>query len=229
MSLDLAIRLSEILLALTFLQQSVEHFRAVRGERVLFIIRFALSIFLLFGMLAQWVLMALAILSVIILRRFGGPYNGGSDRMGLLILWCLCVVHFMPDSRWQEYVFGYLAVQLVLSYFMSGWVKVVNQHWRSGRALCDVFVFSAYPVSERSRRWADRPLLLMVMSWMVIMFELLFPLSLMTHISLIVALAVAAVFHFANACLFGLNRFFWVWLAAYPSLIWLQQRVFDIG
>jgi hypothetical protein len=42
-------------------------------------------------------------------------------------------------------------------------------------------------------------------------------------------LALAAAFHLANACLFGLNRFFWVWLAAYPSLIWLQHRIFGVG
>ena len=29
-----------------------------------------------------------------------------------------------------------------------------------------------------------------------------------------------------GACLFGLNRFFWTWLAAYPALVWLQGRVF---
>ena len=28
----------------------------------------------------------------------------------------------------------------------------------------------------------------------------------------------------ANACLFGLNRF-WIWICAYPSILWLQQRV----
>jgi hypothetical protein len=25
--------------------------------------------------------------------------------------------------------------------------------------------------------------------------------------------------------LFGLNRFVWVWIAAYPSLFWLQDRL----
>ena len=43
--------------------------------------------------------------------------------------------------------------------------------------------------------------------------------------ALIAALAVAALFHFANACLFGLNRFFWIWIAAYPSILWLNERV----
>ncbi|MBT6427374.1 MAG: HTTM domain-containing protein, partial [Rhodospirillaceae bacterium] len=151
---------------------------------------------------------------------------GGSDRMSHLILCCLCLVYFMPTVQWREYVFGYLALQLTLSYFISGWVKIVNPDWRSGRALQDVFQFSAYPVSESLRSWADRPRLLWAMSWAVMLFELIFPLTLLTQATLIMGLAVAATFHFANACLFGLNRFFWIWLAAYPSILWLQHRIF---
>jgi hypothetical protein len=42
---------------------------------------------------------------------------------------------------------------------------------------------------------------------------------------LVLALILAAWFHIANACLFGLNRFVWFWVAAYPSILWLQGRV----
>ena len=79
------------------------------------------------------------------------------------------------------------------------------------------------------RGWAHKPQLLFVMSWAVMMFELAFPIALMAQETLMVALVIAAVFHLGNAFLFGLNRFFWVWLAAYPSIIWLQGRLFDIG
>lgn len=226
MSLDNAIRLTEILLALAFLQQSIEHFNAPRDERLLFLPRIILSILLLLGFQTQWVSLALVILGLFILKWFQGPYNGGSDRMSLLILCCLCLVYFMPTVQWREYIFGYLALQLMLSYFIAGWVKIVNPQWRDGRALQDVFRFSAYPVSEDLRNWADRPRLLCLMSWAVMLFELLFPVTLLTQTSLIIGLAIAAMFHFANACLFGFNRFFWIWLAAYPSLLWLQQRIF---
>jgi len=121
--------------------------------------------------------------------------------------------------------FGYLGLQLMLSYFISGWVKVVNPEWRDGRALADVFRFSAYPVSEDLRRLADRPRLLLVMSWAVMLFELAFPLTLLSRESLIVGLVIAGTFHLANACLFGLNRFFWTWLSVYPAILWLQARV----
>lgn len=229
MTLELAIRLTEIVLAFALMQQSAEHIYLKRSDSYLFFMRLFLGALLLIGVQAQWVCVALVVLSLFILRRFQGPYNGGSDRMCLLILCCLCLVHFMPTLRWQEYVFGYLAMQLVLSYFISGWVKIVNPEWRNGLALQDVFRFSVYPVSEGLRGFAERPLLLFMMSWAVILFELLFPLTLFSQGALILGLVVAASFHFANACLFGLNRFFWAWLAAYPSILWLHYRIFDMG
>lgn len=229
MSFDLAVRLTEILLALAFIQQSVEHVWAARNEQRLFIPRLGLSLLLLAGIQPMWVLIGLFGLALATLYRFQGPYNGGSDRMGLLILTCLCLAHLLPYRSWQEIAIGYLALQLLLSYVISGWVKIVNPEWRQSRALQDVFRFSAYPVSEGLRAWAEWPRLLWLMSWAVMLFELLFPLSLMTQTTLIVGLVIAALFHLANACLFGLNRFFWIWLAAYPSILWLQERILGVS
>jgi hypothetical protein len=220
-----ALRLTEIMLALAFLQQSAEHLDAPRDERRLFLPRLVLSLLLLLGFQPPWICAGLVLLSLPVLQRFQGPYNGGSDRMGLLVLCCLCLALLLPSPQWRAYAFGYLAMQLTLSYFIAGWVKLANPEWRDGRALRDVFRFSVYPAAESLRRWADRPRLLRLMSWAVMLFEVLFPLAWLSQASLIAGLAVAALFHFANACLFGLNRFFWTWLAAYPSLIWLQGRL----
>lgn len=226
MTLDAATRLTDILLALAFIQQSAEHLGRFRDERALFLARAALCLLLILGLGAPWPLIGLAVLSLATLQRFQGPYNGGADRMGLLALWCLTLSRCLPTEQGREIAFGYLGVQLTLSYFISGWVKISNPDWRSGRALRQVFAFSAYPVSEALRGWAQRPVLLRRMSWAVMLFELAFPLSLLSRPSLALGLAVAALFHLANACLFGLNRFFWTWLAAYPAILWLQGRLF---
>ena len=193
---------------------------------MLFAARIALCVLVILGLAQPWPLVALAGLSLVILGRFQGAYNGGADRMGLLALWCLTLSRLLPTPQWREIAFGYLAAQLVLSYFISGWVKLLNRDWRSGRALAQVFRFSAYPVSEALRGWAERPRVLLAMSWAVMLFEVVFPLSLVSQPTLAAALVVAAAFHLANACLFGLNRFFWTWLAAYPAIFWLQHRLF---
>lgn len=226
MSFDEAIRLTEILMGFAFAQQSIEHLISFKNERYLFLPRLLLALLLVVGFQTAWVSVLLLLLGLAILRRFQGPYNGGADRMSLLMLCCLCLVHVAPTQYWKEIAFGYLALQLVLSYFISGWVKIVNPDWRSGRALCDVFQFSAYPVSESLRQWSSSPRMLFMMSWGVMLFELLFPVALLSKTSLIVALVITASFHFSNACLFGLNRFFWIWIAAYPSILWFQFRLF---
>lgn len=226
MTLDAAIRLTEILLALAFLQQSVEHLRRFRGEQLVFAVRIVLCGLVILGAFAPWPLVGLSLLSLVMLQRFQGPYNGGSDRMGLLALWCITLAQVLPAGTARELAFGYLGAQLVLSYFIAGGVKIVNPDWRSGRALRQVFAFSVYPVSENLRIWATRPRVLQAMSWAVMLFEIAFPLTMITQATLVVGLALAAAFHLANACLFGLNRFFWTWLAVYPAIIWLQARVF---
>jgi hypothetical protein len=227
MSLDIAIRLTEILLGWAFIQQSAEHFYTSKKDRILFALRLLLSMMLALDLNTQWVCVALLLASAVMLVRFQGPYNGGSDRMGLLILFCLTLTQLLPSQKWQEYAFGYLALQLVLSYFIAGWVKIINPDWRSGRALRDVFLFSAYPVSENMRAWANHPRSISCASWAVMIFELLFPFTIMGRETLLVGLIVASVFHLANACLFGLNRFFWTWLAAFPSILWFQDRFFQ--
>lgn len=226
MTFDHAVSLTQMLLGFAFAMQSIEHFRADGSERWLYLSRFVLALGLLFGVYIDIVLPLLFVVIILTLHRFQGPYNGGSDRMGILIVTCLCLTHFAPSGQWQAIAFGYLAIQLILSYFISGWVKIVNPEWRSGLALRDVFQFSAYPVSESLRNWQYSPQLLLIVSWAVIIFELIFPLALLSQTTLIIALVIAAMFHFSNACFFGLNRFFWTWISAYPSLLWFQERVF---
>ena len=226
MTLEAAIRLTEILMGFAFVQQSIEHLTVFSNERRLFLARLALAVLLIIGVQTVWISFLLLLLGLAILTIFQGPYNGGADRMGLLVLSCLFLAHLAQGSRWQELAFGYLALQLILSYFISGGVKLLNPEWRNGQALRDVFQFSAYPVSKSLRQLSQSARLLQSMSWAVILFELLFPLALISSGSLTVALIIAAIFHLTNAFLFGLNRFFWIWVAAYPSIIWFQARIF---
>lgn len=229
MSLDpgfeTALRLAECLAALALLQQSAEQMAARDGTRNLGALRALLALALLAGLAPGLVAAALLGTGIMLLRRYDGPYNGGSDRMTLLILACLAGARLLPGPLAAETAFGYLALQAVLSYVVSGWVKIRNPDWRSGRALRDVFAVSAYPVSRVLRRWARRPRLLAAAGWAVMLFELGFPLALADPRLMAAALVVGAGFHLANALLFGLNRFLWIWIASYPALIWLQARL----
>lgn len=213
-----------LMVGLAIGQQTLEYLadRSLRALLTPRLILCGMLVFDLYPALATWGLFAYGI---VLLHRFDGPYNGGSDKMSMLIVTCLSAYYIAPTPFWQDMALSYLAVQLVLSYFVSGYIKIINCEWRSGQALQDVFFFSAYPVSVSLRGFAAHPKLLWAMSWAVMGFEVLFPLTLMHPTALLIGLLVAATFHLANACLFGLNRFFWIWICAYPALIWFQDRI----
>jgi len=220
-----ALRLTELLGGCALLQQSLEHCAGPSAERRLFAVRALLAIALAAGLFPGPVAVLLLALGALCLRRFDGPYNGGADRMSLLLLFCVAGAHLAPAGLLAEASLAYLAAQLVICYSMAGWVKLVNPDWRSGQALADVFAFSAYPVSAQLRALSRRPRLMRAAARAIVGFELLFPLALLDRAALGVACVLAALFHTANACLFGLNRFLWIWLAAWPSLWWLQSRL----
>ncbi|MEQ5871300.1 HTTM domain-containing protein [Sagittula sp. NFXS13] len=223
MDFSLALRVTEVMLALALAQQSLEQIAIDRRDAPWLLARLALCAALLVGQ--GWAVFGLFALGLYALHRYDGPFNGGSDKMSLLILACLSVAQAAPTVFWAEMAFGYLGVQLVLSYVISGQVKLANPAWRRGDALRDVFHYSAYPVSEDLRRLADRRLVTFWGGWVVMGVEAAFPLFLLHPLALLAGLLLAAAFHLANAMLFGLHRFFWIWLCAYPSLIWLQGRL----
>lgn len=225
MTMELAVRCAEVLLGFALLQQSLEFLRGYGLEKKLAMVRAPMAILLMFGIYPVWAEAVLLATSFLLVKRFHGPYNGGSDTMSILVLLCLWIANLAPSRMGQEIALGYLALQLMLSYFQAGWVKFENPEWRSGKALREVFAYTAYPVSESVRSLIIKPYLLFILSWVVIIGELLFPLALLHSTILIIALIFTGIFHVVNAVLFGLNRFVWSWLAAYPSLIWLQDRI----
>ncbi|MGE3177160.1 MAG: HTTM domain-containing protein [Vicinamibacterales bacterium] len=224
MTFEDARRLTEVLMAVAFVQQGVEHLAGPPRDRPWFVLQVALALLLAAGVEPAVLGGLLLLVTLALLRRFGGPYNGGSDRMRLLVLTCVWASRLAPGVTLPRIALGYLAVQVVLSYTIAGWVKLANADWRTGRALADVFAFSAYPVSGQWRACAGWPRVMLVLSWATLMFELLFPIALVSAPALAAALAAAFLFHLVNAAAFGLNRFVWIWVATYPALLWFQQE-----
>lgn len=222
-TLDQAIRLVEIGLAWAILQRGFEHLG--QPERWLFALQMGCAILLMGGWAREASVWALFCGLVWQLYVFRGPYNGGADKMAVLIATCLGLAHLGGGTLWSELAIAYLAVQVVLSYVVSGWVKLCAAEWRQGVALRDVFAVSIYPVSGAVQGLAGRPALLMLGSWAVILFEMAFPFALLSPFLLVCAMGAGAAFHLANAVLLGLNRFFWIWISAYPALYWFQGRL----
>ena len=165
--------------------------------------------------------------NLLILIRWRGAFNGGSDFMTLVVLTGLLISQVVGalgnvELGWQA-GFWYIAIQAITSYFMSGAVKLLRHEWRNGSAMTIFLNGAIYgPLS------ATHPLrnkwLTLLGSWGFIVWEILFPLSLLDARLAAVFCAVAALFHFLVFWFFGLNRFFWAWLCAFPAIMWCSAQ-----
>lgn len=165
--------------------------------------------------------------NLLILIRWRGAFNGGSDFLTLVVLTGLLISQVVGavgnvQLGWQA-GFWYIAIQAITSYFMSGAVKLLRREWRNGSAMTIFLNGAIYgPLS------ATHPLrnkwLALVGSWSFIVWEILFPFSLLDPRLAAVFCAVAALFHFLVFWFFGLNRFFWAWMCSFPAIIWCSAQ-----
>ena len=166
--------------------------------------------------------------NVLILIRWRGAFNGGSDFMTLVVLTGLLIAQvgmcwLEPMQAWKAGLW-YITIQSVTSYFMSGWVKTLRPEWRSGDAMT-VFLNAAIHGPLSPNHVLRKPWVACLGSWAFMVWEACFPLALLHPLLAIGFCSVAAVFHFLVFWFFGLNRFFWAWLASFPAIVWCSSQL----
>ncbi len=167
----------------------------------------------------------LFIVSLLSSIRWRGAFNGGNDSMTLILIAALGLAHFANlHSIWPRACVLYIAVQVIVSLFISGLTKLQNNEWRSGLAFKKFLLLDQYAAPKFVQHFAVYSKLCRICAWVIIMFEVTFPLALISPTVARVYIAFALVFQFANFYLIGLNRFFFTWLAAYPALYFASFR-----
>lgn len=177
-----------------------------------------------------WIWAILLVSTILIAVRWRGTFNGGSDYMTIIVLAAVFSANEFGQAhpRWIAVSLGYVGLQTCLSYFVAGTAKLRQSEWRNGRALTGFLRSSYYGVPEwiggqngllKRSGWAR------LGSWGILVFECLFPLSLFNPSVCLIMIGLALGFQFLNTAIFGLNRFFWAWGAAYPALYWLSQHL----
>ncbi len=166
----------------------------------------------------------LLLATTLVCVRWRGSFNGGSDYMTMVILTGVCVARAGNEPRKLiEAGLAYIAIQLCLSYFIAGVVKLKVQDWRSGSALVRLMEAGAYGIPRSAREFASKPGVAFTAAWGVMFFEILFPLSLLGSGFAAIFLGAGIFFHLVNYYFLGLNRFVFAWTAAYPALLFLSQ------
>ena len=163
-----------------------------------------------------------------VLIRWRGAFNGGSDFMTLVVLTGLLISQWLgyfenPELGWRA-CFWYITIQSITSYFVSGAVKLLRPEWRNGSAMT-IFLNAAIHGPLSQNHLLRNPWLATLGSWSFILWECAAPLALLDLRLAILFCSVAALFHFLVFWFFGLNRFFWAWMASFPAIVWCAGRL----
>lgn len=161
--------------------------------------------------------------TIAILIRWRGAFNGGSDFMTIIALTGLMIAHWgqwivSPVLAWQAGL-GYVCLQTMTSYFISGTIKLFSREWRNGIALpyfLDGGIYGPLGAHSLFRRRS----IAIACSWGFILWECAVPMVLLGPLFAVVFCAVALLFHLLVFAFFGLNRFVWAWLASFPAMIY---------
>ena len=163
-----------------------------------------------------------------VLIRWRGAFNGGSDFMTLVVLTGLLIAQWLtffdaPELGWRA-CFWYITIQSMTSYFVSGAVKLLRREWRNGSAMT-IFLNAAIHGPLQQTHLLRKPWLATLGSWSFILWECAAPLALLDTSLALVFCCIAALFHFLVFWFFGLNRFFWAWLASFPAIVWCAGQI----
>lgn len=171
------------------------------------------------SLLPHWALLLSAlVISLWINHQFFGSFNGGSDMVQVMVTLGLMIAYAYPMAGLL-----YIGVHTVLSYWLAGLAKLKSPDWRSGQAIIGFLNHTIYcfkkPLSSKIQAS------LKVSSFLILAIEVLFiGLILLPTPWFVAILGVLLLFHLGNAWLFGLNRFTFAWLSAWPGL-WALHHV----
>jgi hypothetical protein len=115
----------------------------------------------------------------------------------------------------------YIVYNLILSYFRAGLVKIKNKNWLNGKELIIFTNNTIYNENSKIIKLINYKYNSIILSLVLILWEILFAFSILNLNLTLIFLSIGIVFHFMNFYIFGLNRFFFNWLAAYPAFIYL--------
>ncbi len=200
------------------LRRAFDFFFDDAGFLTLLILRLLAAIALVAAGAIPMCLMVIAASTLLIVWRFRGTFNGGSDSITFLHALCLWGIQGF-GVKYAAIFYFYLSVQAMLSYFVAGIVKVREQTWWTGEALVGFLSAQRYAVPPSvSHFFGGHLTLSRLASGVVIFYELTFPLAFLNARILLGYLFLGILFHLANYFVLGLNRFFFSWTATYPVL-----------
>jgi hypothetical protein len=154
------------------------------------------------------------------------PYGTETEnRFALMLCGALLLRSLVPTELLTVISLWFIALQSCLSYMTAGVTKWLNPDWKKGNGIMDVINSSDLVPLERTQLFFGRnPGFGKLLAWATIAFECLFPLALLGSPFVWLFLTGGVLFHLGIAVWLRLGKFFWVWMATYPAIIFIAQQ-----
>jgi hypothetical protein len=149
----------------------------------------------------------------------------GADKMGMVaacgaLLLALGVVRLDSELCFAGILWA--GGQLTIAYATSGYIKLISRGWRDGSTLIEVMQSEMFGSPWAGAAILRVPAVAIVLGWIVISTETLFPLALLAPQAVLAAVLAFFVFlHLAIAILLRLSTYPWAFVATYPSVVLL--------
>lgn len=223
---DWQIQRSELAHAAGWLQKIVGLLYRDRVHHLHLIVRVALAASLFYSVSPASSILLFAS-TLVLLVRWRGAFNGGSDFMTIVVLTGILIAQVAaiwvgPVLAWKAGLW-YITIHTMSSYFLSGAVKLLSSDWRNGRALPYFLDGAVYGPLKAKSIFHSRAVAI-VLSWAFILWECSFPIVLAGPAWAVTWCVGAALFHFLVFWHFGLNRFFWAWLTSFPAILYCSAQ-----
>ena len=150
----------------------------------------------------------------------------GADQMFTIVLLSCGFGAVLGDTVAGYAAVSYAGLQLLLSYWVAGFAKIISHKWRSGVAMIGISATVGYGEPRLHRFLTRHPLASRALCWTVIIFECGAPFLVFGGAPGAFALAAIGLsFHLGTALTMGLNTFVWAFGACYPSVILVAEHL----
>lgn len=190
---------------------------------------FLLFVFSILNIISPTLICVLFFLHLLI--HFRSPYGlDGSYQMHLVILFALSIGSlFGVYSQTSIVCVLFIAGELLCSYFVAGFNKLISPVWRKSSALQGIFSTRNFGHGLFYRFISQYEVLTTILSWYIFLFETLFFTVLFFRPNYtVIFFIIGFVFHLFNAIVMGLNNFLLSFLAAYPALFYCVNYIHGI-
>ncbi len=179
-------------------------------------------IFFAFFYLNPWSFFFVLMTSIILNLRFRGVFNGGSDYLSFMLQWVCLIGLSFPEAKITKIALLYLAVQVLYSYFIAGYIKITKPNWRKGSALPALLHNSLSTWGQKFSKFLEQNILIsQIVTYVFLAFEIGFPIIVWKSDLAAFFFGFGFVFHLFNFIFLGLNRFSHIWSISYLAVWYL--------